>query len=270
MPCDEGYTPVFGGLCVKTTTLKKVYNPKTPPAVHPYTSPACEAALSALGSASSAMDAALAVPKKLFAQARRLLGYPTELAQQAISAATAALADASRAIDDLLDVGGDLRRALEAVLDCPLLADSDLGKEVADILDTLDMGGDVTSQVRELSRQFSSGASEALDAALESPTAQLANMSKVYDEALQRGGINELVNKVRELRKCVDDLCRGYEMADRLPKSADAMLAEIGAKVDETSGEVMASLANAADETQQAGREALEEFRALAETVRSE
>ena len=74
MPCDEGYTPVFGGLCVKTTTLKKVYNPKTPPAVHPYTSPACEAALSALGSASSAMDAALAVPKKLFAQARRLLG----------------------------------------------------------------------------------------------------------------------------------------------------------------------------------------------------
>ena len=48
------------------------------------------------------------------------------------------------------------------------------------------------------------------------------------------------------------------------------MLAEIGAKVDETSGEVMASLANAADETQQAGREALEEFRALAETVRSE
>ena len=180
MPCDEGYTPVFGGLCVKTTTLKKVYNPKIPPAVHPYTSPACEAALSALGSASSAMDAALAVPKKLFAQARRLLGYPTELAQQAISAATAALADASRAIDDLLDVGGDLRRALEAVLDCPLLADSDLGKEVADILDTLDMGGDVTSQVRGLSRQFSSGASEALDAALESPTAQLANMSKVY------------------------------------------------------------------------------------------
>lgn len=209
-------------------------------------------------------------PKSCSPQARRLLGYPTELAQQAISAATAALADASRAIDDLLDVGGDLRRALEAVLDCPLLADSDLGKEVADILDTLDMGGDVTSQVRELSRQFSSGASEALDAALESPTAQLANMSKVYDEALQRGGINELVNKVRELRKCVDDLCRGYEIADRLPKSADAMLAEIGAKVDETSGEVMASLANAADETQQAGREALEEFRALAETVRSE
>ena len=190
--CPDGYTHVFGPLCVEKTTLAKIEDalPDVPDA--DFTSPDCEMALGALQQVHAAVEKMLQLPKRIMSMAKKLLDYPFDRAKELMDGALGALDEVSEAIDAFLDgpqsAVNDLKRALEKALDCPYIANTELGRLIEEVLDMLDSGQRIDALINQLKNALSSKANAYLDALEETPAEALSNASKLFNDALQRLG----------------------------------------------------------------------------------
>lgn len=251
--CPEGYTHVFGPLCVESTTLAKV-DELVPdmPEMPDFTDSACEAALSAIQSISDTLQEVLALPRKLMRAAQRLLNYPFDKAQQLVNGALGALDDVSAAIDEALAgpaaAVDELRRVLRKALDCPFIADSPLGRTIAALLDAMDAGNPIDGFIEELKRGLNSAASEALRELKKTPAEALSNAMRLFEDALERAGVADLLKQLQELEACVEAACAAYDVANRLPESASSIMDSLNATIDNTTGKLSAAVVRPATE----------------------
>ena len=200
--CPDGYTHVFGPLCVEKTTLAKIEDalPDVPDV--DFTSPDCEMALGALQQV-HAVEKMLQLPKRIMSMAKKLLDYPFDRAKELMDGALGALDEVSEAIDAFLDgpqsAVNDLKRALEKALDCPYIAGTELGQLIEEVLDMLDSGQRIDALINQLKNALSSKANAYLDALEETPAEALSNASKLFNDALQRLGVKDWLDKLEEL-----------------------------------------------------------------------
>lgn len=267
--CPDGYKHVFGKVCVSCTTLEKTgIDDVTLPDVPEFTDAACESAVKLLNQTAESLNKALEVPRKLMRMAKKILNYPAELVSSAVAGALGALSEVGDSIDDLLSGPEKLKKALERALDCPYIADSELGKSISGMLDTLDTGADLADkEVEELKKAVSSSAEEMVDGVMETPLGALSNLNRQYKSIIKSMGVEELLTALYELEKCVDDICRAYRQSqqfiDRLPKSGDDIVNELGAVYDKEKHQLSTSLSDVATEVQKDAAKAASDLEAL-------
>lgn len=264
--CPEGYTHVFGPLCVEKTTLDKVSDalPDIPDA--DFTSPDCEMALGALQQVHKAVEKLIQLPKRIMSMAKKLLDYPFDRARELMDGALKAFDDVSEAIDAFLDgpqsAVADLKRALEKALDCPYIARTELGQLIEEVLDMLDAGKKVDALVNRLKNALSSKANSALDALEETPAEALSNASKLFNDALDRLGVKDWLDKLEELERCVEAACAMYDVAKRLPgTSAKQLWESLNGAVDEAGNRLEAAVARPVGAAQETAMKVAEDFR---------
>ena len=243
--CDDGYTPVWIW-CFKQTVLNKLSEPLQNISVPQFTDVGCEAAISALKTINKSVESALEAPRRYMQMMQQLVDYPFDVAQNMVNTALSTIDKVDQAIDELLGGAAGaidaLKSAVSHILDCPFLVDTPVGKLAAEILDAINEGAPYDEMLRQLKNELGSTAREALDNARETPTESINNLRDAYDSALKRSGIDELVDNMKKLEQCVEQLCAAYKdvagFVDRLPKSADSVLESAGAMWDSATGSV--------------------------------
>lgn len=257
--CPEGYIHVFGPLCVEQTTLSRFEEALPEMPEFDFTNPGCEAALAALNEVIQAIEDALQTPRKLMAMARELLEKPFDAAKSMVDSALGVLDDLKAMIDDLLAGPGslinDFKRALESLLDCPIIADTPIGKIAAAILDAMNNGLPYDQLLSEFKNKLSSVAKGFIDKIKEMPLSKLNDLERLFDEIIERTGVGDLLKKARELEQCVRAVCNMVEVAARVPETVETIIEEIGGKWDEASGKFTAILVKPATETAQKAKE---------------
>ncbi|MBR3880799.1 MAG: hypothetical protein IKJ34_04310 [Mailhella sp.] len=272
--CPDGYKHVFGKVCVSQSTLEKTgLDDVKSPEVPEFTDFACESAVTLLQQAAEALEAALEVPRKLMRLAKKILGYPAKIVGEAVEGALAALDGISDSIDDLTSGPEKLMRALERALDCPFIADSPLGKSIGGMLDTLGMGSNLADeQINTMKSAVSSTASEMVNSAMASPLGSISNLNKQYKSMIKSMGVEELLTTLYDLEQCVEDLCKAYRQSEkfieRLPKSGDDVVKELGATYDKEKKKLTTSLTDAADATQQEAAKAGDQLTELSQSLK--
>ncbi len=264
--CPDGYTHVFGPLCVEKTTLAKIEDalPDVPDV--DFTSPDCEMALGALQQVHAAVEKMLQLPKRIMSMAKKLLDYPFDRAKELMDGALGALDEVSEAIDAFLDgpqsAVNDLKRALEKALDCPYIAGTELGQLIEEVLDMLDSGQRIDALINQLKNALSSKANAYLDALEETPAEALSNASKLFNDALQRLGVKDWLDKLEELERCVEAACALYDVAKRLPgTSAKQIWESLNGAVDEAGNRLEAAVATPVNAAQETAMKVAEDFK---------
>lgn len=264
--CPDGYTHVFGPLCVEKTTLAKIEDalPDVPDV--DFTSPDCEMALGALQQVHAAVEKMLQLPKRIMSMAKKLLDYPFDRAKELMGGALGALDEVSEAIDAFLDgpqsAVNDLKRALEKALDCPYIAGTELGQLIEEVLDMLDSGQRIDALINQLKNALSSKANAYLDALEETPAEALSNASKLFNDALQRLGVKDWLDKLEELERCVEAACALYDVAKRLPgTSAKQIWESLNGAVDEAGNRLEAAVATPVNAAQETAMKVAEDFK---------
>ena len=264
--CPDGYTHVFGPLCVEKTTLDKLEDmlPDVPDV--DFTSPDCEMALGALQQVHAAVEKMLQLPKRIMSMAKKLLDYPFDRAKELMDGALGALDEVSEAIDAFLDgpqsAVNDLKRALEKALDCPYIAGTELGQLIEEVLDMLDSGQRIDALINQLKNALSSKANAYLDALEETPAEALSNASKLFNDALQRLGVKDWLDKLEELERCVEAACALYDVAKRLPgTSAKQIWESLNGAVDEAGNRLEAAVATPVNAAQETAMKVAEDFK---------
>lgn len=264
--CPDGYTHVFGPLCVEKTTLAKIEDalPDVPDV--DFTSPDCEMALGALQQVHAAVEKMLQLPKRIMSMAKKLLDYPFDRAKELMDGALGALDEVSEAIDAFLDgpqnAVNDLKRALEKALDCPYIAGTELGQLIEEVLDMLDSGQRIDALINQLKNALSSKANAYLDALEETPAEALSNASKLFNDALQRLGVKDWLDKLEELERCVEAACALYDVAKRLPgTSAKQIWESLNGAVDEAGNRLEAAVATPVNAAQETAMKVAENFK---------
>ena len=264
--CPDGYTHVFGPLCVEKTTLAKIEDalPDVPDV--DFTSPDCEMALGALQQVHAAVEKMLQLPKRIMSMAKKLLDYPFDRAKELMDGALGALDEVSEAIDAFLDgpqsAVNDLKRALEKALDCPYIAGTELGRLIEEVLDMLDSGQRIDALINQLKNALSSKANAYLDALEETPAEALSNASKLFNDALQRLGVKDWLDKLEELERCVEAACALYDVAKRLPgTSATQIWESLNGAVDEAGNRLEAAVATPVNAAQETAMKVAEDFK---------
>lgn len=244
--CPEGYVHVFGPLCVEQTTLAKFEEALPDLPEFDFTNPGCEAALAALNDSTQMVEQALEMPRKLMGMARELIEKPFDAAQDRVNKILGILDDISSMIDGFLAgpgaLIGDLKRSLEALLACPFIADTPIGKTAAGLLDAIDGGLPYDQLLSSLKNQLSSAAGEYIDQARDMPLSKLNDIEKLFDDMIERSGVGELLQKARDLEQCLRAACNIMEVAARVPKAVETYMEELGGKWDEASGKFTATL----------------------------
>lgn len=244
--CPEGYKHVFGPLCVEQTKLARFEAalPEIPKI--DFTDPTCEAALAALKSAAENLQKILEIPRRLKKMAKDILNMPFKAAEKMISSVLGTIDELNAMIDDLLSGAGvikDLAKALEKVLDCPLLADTPLGKAAAALLDAIKAGVPIQKQLEAFKEQLRSAAMDQLKDLKKQPLAAIDDMEKTLNAMLKRFGVAQLIQQLEALEKCVKAVCNLSKVAKRLPESAEKILEKLDAAIDSSTGEIKATLA---------------------------
>ena len=264
--CPNGYTHVFGPLCVEKTTLDKLEDmlPDVPDV--DFTSPDCEMALGALQQVHAAVEKMLQLPKRIMSMAKKLLDYPFDRARELMDGALGAFDEVSAAIDAFLDgpqsAVNDLKRALEKALDCPYIANTELGRLIEEVLDMLDSGQRIDALINQLKNALSSKANSFLDALEETPAEALSNASKLFNDALQRLGVKDWLDKLEELERCVEAACALYDVAKRLPGSSAKQIWEsLNGTVDEAGNRLEAAVAKPVNAAQETAMKVAEDFK---------
>lgn len=264
--CPDGYTHVFGPLCVEKTTLAKIEDalPDVPDV--DFTSPDCEMALGALQQVHAAVEKMLQLPKRIMSMAKKLLDYPFDRAKELMDGALGALDEVSEAIDAFLDgpqsAVNDLKRALEKALDCPYIANTELGRLIEEVLDMLDSGQRIDALINQLKNALSSKANAYLDALEETPAEALSNASKLFNDALQRLGVKDWLDKLEELERCVEAACALYDVAKRLPGTSSKQIWEsLNGAVDEAGNRLEAAVAKPVNAAQETAMKVAEDFK---------
>ena len=262
--CPEGYTVLFGPLCIEQTTLKKIEDivPDIPD--FNFTDPSCESALSALKGIADTVDKALKAPKQLMAMAKNLIERPFADAQRAVEAALGVIDGISDAIDNVLRGAmgplSELKAALQKMLDCPFVADMPIAKTAAALLDAIENGLDYRSLLSQFKGELSNAAREQINAVKDQPLAAIDNLQKLYDDMLQRSNIAGLLQQMNNIMQCVEAACNMLQVAKRLPKTPGEILTSINGVIDQTTGKLSAAVVKAANSTQQAALKVAEDI----------
>ena len=138
------------------------------------------------------------------------------------------------------------------MLACPFIADITIAKTAAGILDAIENGSDITGLIGTFKEQLKKAASDQIKAAEQMPLTALANLEKLYNDALERMGVEDLVNKAKDLYKCVEAACDLIKVAERIPHTPSSILESINAKIDETTGRLTGAVVKTANNAQQA------------------
>ena len=251
---------------MEKTTLAKIEDalPDVPDV--DFTSPDCEMALGALQQVHAAVEKMLQLPKRIMSMAKKLLDYPFDRAKELMDGALGALDEVSEAIDAFLDgpqnAVNDLKRALEKALDCPYIAGTELGQLIEEVLDMLDSGQRIDALINQLKNALSSKANAYLDALEETPAEALSNASKLFNDALQRLGVKDWLDKLEELERCVEAACALYDVAKRLPgTSAKQIWESLNGAVDEAGNRLEAAVATPVNAAQETAMKVAENFK---------
>jgi hypothetical protein len=200
------------------------------------------------------LEQAIEMPKKLMSVAKGLIEKPFNAAQQLVNSTLGIFDEIGQALDDLLKPGmlAELARALRKMLNCPFMADLPIARTAAGILDSIENGTDITGMLGTFKEQLKKAASDQIKAAEEMPLSSLANLEKLYNDSLERMGIQDLVDKANDLYKCVEAACDLIKVAERIPHTPSSILESINAKIDETTGRITGAVVKTANNTQQA------------------
>ena len=257
--CPEGYTRVFGPLCIEQTTLAKIDEAIPDLPEFNFTDPGCESALSALKSVADTVKKALETPQNLIKMAQSMIEKPFNEAQKAVTSALGVIDEISSTIDDMLSGAtgmiGDFKRALEKMLACPFIADMPIAKTAAALLDALDSGNPITDMLSDFKSQLANAAKEQLDQIKEQPLSSLNNLQQMLDDMIERSGVQDLLKQMEQLYECVRAVCDMIQVAKRLPKTPGEIMEGINAKIDEATGKLKAAVVKPVNAAQQAAKE---------------
>lgn len=263
--CPEGFTHVFGPLCVENTTLDKVRDTLPDiPEIPDFTSPDCEMALGALQQLHKTVEEVIQLPRHLMAMAKKLIDYPFDLARGLMDDALGMFDEVSKAIDDLLSGAGgirDLKRALNKALECPFIANSETGQLIEEILDMLDAGNQVDALIGQLKNALASKANATLDALEETPAEALGNASRLFNDTLDRLGVKDMLDELEALERCVEAACAMFDVAKRIPTSADQIWKSLNGAVDAAGNRVGAAVARPVTAAQNTAMKVAEDFK---------
>lgn len=263
--CPEGFTHVFGPLCVENTTLDKVRDTLPDiPEIPDFTSPDCEMALGALQQLHKTVEEVIQLPRRLMAMAKKLLDYPFDLARGLMDDALGMFDEVSKVIDDLLSGAGgirDLKRALNKALECPFIANSETGQLIEEILDMLDAGNQVDALIWQLKNALASKANATLDALEETPAEALGNASRLFNDTLDRLGVKDMLDKLEALERCVEAACAMFDVAKRIPTSAAQIWKSLNGAVDAAGNRVGAAVARPVTAAQNTAMKVAEDFK---------
>lgn len=263
--CPEGFTHVFGPLCVENTTLDKVRDTLPDiPEIPDFTSPDCEMALGALQQLHKTVEEVIQLPRHLMAMAKKLIDYPFDLARGLMDDALGMFDEVSKVIDDLLSGAGgirDLKRALNKALECPFIANSETGQLIEEILDMLDAGNQVDALIGQLKNALASKANATLDALEETPAEALGNASRLFNDTLDRLGVKDMLDELEALERCVEAACAMFDVAKRIPTSADQIWKSLNGAVDAAGNRVGAAVARPVTAAQNTAMKVAEDFK---------
>lgn len=244
--CPDGYIHVFGPLCVEQTTLSKFEEALPDLPEIKITNKVCESVLASLNSVLKSVEQALEMPRKLKRMAEELIEKPFDAAEDMVNNTLGVLDDIGAMIDDFLSGPGafinELKEALEGILACPYIADTPIGKTAATILDAIENGLPYTQMLSSLKSQLSSAAKGYIDRVEDIPLSKLSDMETLYNEMLERSGVNDLLKQAKELEKCLRAVCNLAELGARVPDEVEKIVESLGAKWDEASGQFTATL----------------------------
>lgn len=212
----------------------------------------CEALLGLFHDAYSGITRLLQAPLELLALADMLLAYPFDLAEQYLNEALA-LADFLKF--DFSSASG-LLDALNTLMDCPLVADSALGGQVAEAIDMItELGRLPSDTVGALQNTVRGRVRGALDKVKETPAGALGRLDDAYADMLKRAGVNDKLRALRNLEACLRNACAGYDgLAGAFPGSSEELLTKVRGRVDEA-GEVVTDVVGKAEHVPEAAKE---------------
>ena len=220
--CPEGFVHVFGPLCVEQTTLAKIEDAAPDMPEFDFTNPGCEAALAALKEVIDTIEQTLEMPKKLMKIGRELIEKPFDAAARAVDKVLGIFDEISALIDEFLSGPGsllnDLKRSLRALLDCPFIADTPVGKAAAALLDALESGLPYDALLQEFKNRLSTLAKDYINKAKDMPLSALGELEKLFNDMIERSNVGELLQTAKDLEKCLRAACNIAEIAARIPK----------------------------------------------------
>lgn len=277
--CPDGYRILFGNICLKKTVLDKAEEPLKQIKMPKFTSVACEAALAALKTAVRDVQRVLELPMRYMEMIRNLCEYPFDVAASMIAAAMSSFNEISREIDNILHGNGPigkgleaLKSALEGALDCPLMADTPIGKAAGELLDKIEEGADIQSTLMAFKALLAHKARELLERAAETPTQAINNIVDSYDQALRAAGVDDLMRNLRGLERCMDRACETFkktqDFLDSLPDSSDGLIEKAGMTAFEEGKKFAMAPVKGLTEAGKRGWNAAKELASVAKTTK--
>lgn len=190
----------------------------------------CETLIAELNNLNTRLNKLIKAPKALLQVMRRFADYPFQRASE--------LLDEYLGIADKLNFNltpKDFISSLEHLLDCPFIADTDLGRQAAEAIDMFNEGGGIPKKIIDtiqntIKKQFEDAAGEYAGIADNS----LDALGKQYDDLLKDSGIKDGLRALRNLEQCIADGCATYESAmSYLPGGSNDLLESLHCKIDE-------------------------------------
>ena len=221
-------------------------------------------ALGALQQLHKTVEEVIQLPRHLMAMAKKLIDYPFDLARGLMDDALSMFDEVSKVIDDLLSGAGgirDLKRALNKALECPFIANSETGQLIEEILDMLDAGNQVDALIGQLKNALASKANATLDALEETPAEALGNASRLFNDTLDRLGVKDMLDELEALERCVEAACAMFDVAKRIPTSADQIWKSLNGAVDAAGNRVGAAVARPVTAAQNTAMKVAEDFK---------
>lgn len=231
--CPEGYVHVFGPLCVSETRLKRFTGiPDFPkPEDFKLQNIDCESALAAYNKAMDAVENLLGIPKMMMELAEDVIEMPIDMLDEAIGGALGVLDVIGGAIDKVL--GGapgalsDFLSSLESLLDCPFIADTEIGAMAAEIVDEIQAGLLEMGSLEKLKRLIKDAVMSYVNQLADYPLSTLENAQDAFDKFIEDSGIGDALQKARDLEQCVRAACHMGEVATRIPASAEGVITNL-------------------------------------------
>lgn len=190
----------------------------------------CETLIAELNSYTARLNKLVKAPKAMLQLMRKFADYPFQRASE--------LLDEYLGMADKLNLNltpKDFISSLERLLDCPFIADTDLGKQAAEAIDMFNENGTIPKKVVDtfqnaIKKQFEDTAGKYAGVADNS----LDALGKQYDELLKDTGIKEGLKALKNLEQCIADGCSAYESAmSYAPGGSNDLLESLHCKIDE-------------------------------------
>jgi len=265
--CPEGYVKVFGPLCIEQTTLAKIDDAIPDLPNFDFTDPTCEAALAALKSVADTVEQAIEMPKKLISMAKSIIEKPFTDIERTVSTMLGFIDEVNNIINDVISGAmgpvNDFKRALQRMLDCPYIADTEIGRLAASILDAMDGNMPYASLLSQFKQAMLSSAKDQINAIKEHPLNSINNLQTLYDKALNDAGVGRLLQQMNNLLECVRGACDMIAVAQRLPKTPSEILNSINATINNATGRITGAVVKTTNATQQAAKKVVDDMKVV-------